>query len=306
MQWRGRRQSSNIEDRRGQGGIGGGDPFGRGGSGFPTGGRIRRVSGGGLSGIIVLVVLFFIFKALGIDPMLLLDDGSGTRAPGYRQEQTAGGLRSPDQSAQFVATVLASTEDTWTKLLAGSGISYPPPKLVLFSGATRSECGAAQSATGPFYCPRDRKIYLDLSFYDELASRLGAAGDFAQAYVLAHEVGHHVQNLIGVLPKYERMRAGLTGAEANAMSVRVELQADCFAGVWGFHTRSEGLLDPGDLDEALNAAEQIGDDRLQKRGQGYVVPDSFTHGTSAQRKTWFMHGFETGRVESCNTFGGSI
>ncbi len=303
MRWRGRRQSSNIEDRRG--GIGGG-PFGGGGMRLPSGGGMRRVSGGGLSGIIVLVVLFFVFKALGIDPMLLLDDGTGTRVPGYEQSQPGGGLRSQDQTGQFVATVLAETEDTWTSLLKKEGISYPPPKLVLFTGVTRSACGTAQSATGPFYCPLDRKVYLDLSFYDELANRLGAAGDFAQAYVLAHEVGHHVQNLIGVLPEFDRLRRQVSGAKANALSVRVELQADCFAGVWGHYTNSQGLLDPGDLEEAFNAARQIGDDRLQKRSQGYVVPDSFTHGTSEQRLAWFKRGFDAGQIKACNTFSGPI
>ena len=177
---------------------------------------------------------------------------------------------------------------------------------MLFSGATRSGCGQAQSAMGPFYCPLDQKVYLDLSFYDELAQRFGASGDFAQAYVLAHEVGHHVQNLIGVLPKFNEMRQSMSEDQANALSVRVELQADCFAGIWGHYTQQKGILDHGDLDEALNAAEQIGDDRLQKRSQGYVVPDSFTHGTSEQRRTWFKRGFDTGRLDSCDTFNNPI
>ncbi|MGN6550707.1 MAG: KPN_02809 family neutral zinc metallopeptidase, partial [Pararhizobium sp.] len=207
---------------------------------------------------------------------------------------------------QFVATVLAETEDTWSGILQSKGVTYDPPKLVLFSGATRSGCGQAQAATGPFYCPVDRKVYLDLSFYDALARRLGAGGDFAQAYVLAHEVGHHVQNITGILPKFDAMRRSASEADANRLSVRIELQADCFAGIWGHYTQQKGLLDAGDLDEALNAAAQIGDDRLQKQGQGYVVPDSFTHGTSAQRQSWFRRGFDSGRLESCNTFNTTI
>jgi len=301
MEWRGRRESSNIEDRRNEGfgdqGLGGG------GMRFPSGGGMRRVSGGGISGIIILIVLFFVLKALGIDPMVLLDDGTGN--PGYQQSQTQSQAGN-DQMKQFIATVLGDTEDTWTQILKTKGIQYPPPTLVLFSGATRSGCGAAQSATGPFYCPIDRKVYLDLSFYSQLATKFGAAGDFAQAYVLAHEVGHHVQNLIGVLPKYDQERRKLSAAQGNALSVRVELQADCFAGVWGYYAKNKGMLDPGDLDEALNAAQQIGDDTLQKETQGYVVPDSFTHGTSEQRKTWFKRGFDSGKMDACDTFNSQI
>jgi hypothetical protein len=311
MRWKGRRQSSNIEDRRGSSaGRRSANPFGRGGKlRLPTGGGARRLSGGSVSMIVILVVGYIILKALGIDPAMLLEQGGGVLP---RTEQTsvpAGDQISPqrqDEMTQFIATVLAETEDTWSGIFKASGVSYRDPTLVLFSGQVKSACGFASAASGPFYCPSDQKIYVDLTFYDELAQRFGAAGDFAQAYVLAHEVGHHVQNLIGVLPEYHKRRRTMSEVEANKMSVRVELQADCFAGIWGYYTAQKGLLEGGDLDEALNAANQIGDDTLQRGAQGYVVPDSFNHGTSKQRKTWFSRGFDTGRLEECDTFNNAV
>ena len=202
----------------------------------------------------------------------------------------------------FVGVVLADTETVWSEIFRSYGKDYPLPRLVLFSGQVKSACGFASAASGPFYCPGDSKVYIDLSFYRELATKFGAAGDFAQAYVLAHEVGHHVQNVIGVLPKFNKMRQSMGKIEANRMSIKVELQADCFAGMWGRYVNENGFLEKGDLEEALNAANQIGDDAIQKRTQGYVVPESFNHGTSKQRRYWFRRGFESGRLEVCNTF----
>jgi len=297
MRWRGRRESSNIEDRRGAGG--GIFP-----GGMRRGGPIRipigtgRAGGGGIGTIIILVILFFGLRALGIDPLQMLEQGTGQMTT----QQQAGN----DESRQFVAVVLADTEDVWSQIFQSQGATYEEPPLVLFSGQVNSTCGFASAASGPFYCPGDRKVYLDTSFFDELARRFDAAGDFAQAYVIAHEVGHHVQNLTGVLPRFNRMRANLSEGEANAMSVRVELQADCYAGVWAYHTNQQGILEQGDLEEALNAAFQIGDDTLQRRTQGYVVPESFNHGTSEQRATWFRRGFESGDPADCDTFSGSI
>ncbi|MEO9340099.1 neutral zinc metallopeptidase [Mesorhizobium sp. SB112] len=314
MRWRGRRQSDNIEDARGQGGgLGGG--LGRGG-GFriPIGSGGR---GGGLSisTIIIMVVIFFALRACGIDPLAILAGGDGASVPGgggqvtQQQQQTAPtgeGAPASDEMKQFVGTVLAETEDVWNGIFKTEGLQYEEPKLTLFSGQIRSACGYASSASGPFYCPGDRKVYLDTSFFDELSQKFGASGDFAQAYVIAHEVGHHVQNLTGILPKFNEMRQQMSAADANQMSMRVELQADCFAGVWGHFTNQKGLLDSGDVDEALNAAQQIGDDTLQRRTQGYVVPESFNHGTSAQRKKWFSAGFESGKLSDCDTFNNPI
>lgn len=297
MEWRGRRQSRNIEDRRG---AGGGNPFGRGGMRLPS--RGIRVGRGGGGGIIFLIIAAVILWMLGINPMQLLE-GTTTSSPGGSGQVTT---QRNDEMKQFVATVLAETEDVWNGIMQSQGRDYPEPTLVLFSGGVRSACGTASSASGPFYCPGDRKVYIDLGFYDELASRFGASGDFAQAYVLAHEVGHHVQNLIGVLPKFNQMRQQMSEVEANRMSVRVELQADCFAGIWGHFTAQKGLLEQGDLQEALNAARQIGDDTLQKRTQGYVVPDAFNHGTSEQRMTWFKRGFDSGKLSSCDTFNNPV
>lgn len=302
MRWKGRRQSRNIEDRRGTGG--GFGRTGRGGIRIPAGGRIGGARGGSLSGIIVLVVLFFALRACGIDPMEMLAGGGGISGSGNTQVERS----SPhdDQMKQFMATVLAETEDVWHGIFKAAGQRYSEPSMVLFSGQVRSACGFASSASGPFYCPGDSKIYLDTTFFSELKNRFGAGGDFAQAYVVAHEVGHHVQNLIGVLPKFNQMRRSMSKAEENAMSVRVELQADCFAGIWAHFTEQKGLLERGDIEEALNAANQIGDDTLQKRAQGYVVPESFNHGTSRQRQTWFARGLETGRLASCDTFNSPV
>ena len=305
MEWRGRRQSDNVEDRRGQGGGGFRMPGG-GGGGFriPIGGR---AGGGGLSGIIVLVILFFALKACGIDPLQILAGGGGSVAPGGQvTQQQQGGAAANDEMKQFVSTVLAETEDVWQGVFKAQGQAYKDPTMVLFSGQVRSACGFASAASGPFYCPPDQKLYLDTSFFQQLDRQFGAGGDFAQAYVIAHEVGHHVQNLIGVLPKFNQMRQSMSEADANQMSIRVELQADCFAGVWAHYTAQKGLLDKGDLQEALNAATKIGDDNIQKRTQGYVVPESFNHGTSQQRYTWLRRGMETGKLESCDTFNNPI
>ncbi|MCA1492255.1 zinc metallopeptidase [Ensifer sp. NBAIM29] len=310
MEWKGRRQSSNVEDRRGAGrGRIGGSPFGRGGGiRIPTGGMRR--AGGGLSigTIIFLVVIYFLFRAMGID-LLQVIEGGPVNMPGFEQSdgsQTPRGSAEEEEMKAFMATVLAETEDTWHGIFQANGEEYQEPRLVLFSGAVQSACGFTSAASGPFYCPGDRKVYLDMSFFDELARKFDAAGDFAQAYVLAHEVGHHVQNLIGVLPKFNQMRQRLSEAEANQMSIRVELQADCFAGIWGKFTEQKGLLESDDLEEALNAATQIGDDTLQKRMQGYVVPESFNHGTSEQRVTWFKRGFDSGRMSACDTFSSPV
>ena len=299
MLWKGRRQSDNVEDMRGSTGGGG---FGGGGPGFqiPIG---RGGAGGGLSGIVILVILFFVLRACGIDPLEMLnqaDQGGG--GPVTQQQSRSGQAPSSDETTQFVRTVLAETEDTWTGIFQSVGKTYEDPKLVLFSGQVRSACGFASAASGPFYCPNDRKVYLDTAFFQELSQRFGASGDFAQAYVIAHEVGHHVQNLLGILPKTMQARQQSSEEEANRISVATELQADCFAGVWGHFTDQKGILEKGDVEEALNAAQQIGDDTLQKRSQGYVVPDSFTHGSSAQRVKWFNVGFQSGKLADCDTF----
>ncbi|MBT1156412.1 zinc metallopeptidase [Aminobacter anthyllidis] len=303
MRWRGRRQSENVQDTRGQGG-GGGIGGGLGGGRLPMGPRMST-GGGGLSGIIILVVLFFALRACGIDPMQILSGGDDGSVPGGGQV-TQGGAPANDEMTQFVSTVLAETEDTWNGIFQAEGLKYTEPKLVLFSGQVRSACGFASSASGPFYCPGDQKVYLDTAFFGQLAKQFGAAGDFAQAYVIAHEVGHHVQNLTGILPKFNQMRQQMSEADANQMSMRVELQADCFAGVWGHYTDQKGLLEQGDIEEALNAAQQIGDDTLQKRMQGYVVPESFNHGTSQQRQRWFAAGFKSGKLSECDTFNNPI
>jgi predicted metalloprotease len=306
MLWKGRRQSDNIEDRREEGG---GLPGGFGG-GLGQGGGFRipigrTAGGGGISGIIILIVLFFVLKAVGIDPMQILGQGGMTDGQGG---STISSSQQPanDEMKQFVATVLAGTEDTWSGIFKSEGMTYQDPTLVLFNGYTQSACGTAQRAMGPFYCPNDRKVYLDTAFFRQLAQQFHASGDFAQAYVIAHEVGHHVQNLLGILPKFNQMRQQMNETQANALSVRVELQADCFAGIWAHFTDQKGILEKGDVDEALNAASQIGDDTLQKETQGYVVPDSFTHGTSAERKHWFQAGYQSGKLQDCNTFKNPI
>lgn len=296
MQWRGRRQSSNVEDRRsGGGGFG----SGMGGGRIP----IRGAGGGlGLGGIILLLIVSYVF---GINPLELLSGGGSLGGGGQTQSQTVD-TKASDEMTQFVSTVLAETEDTWKGIFQAEGQTYKEPRMVLFSRQVQSACGSASSASGPFYCPNDQRVYLDTSFFQQLDQQFGASGDFAQAYVIAHEVGHHVQNLTGILPRFNQMRQGMSPEEANRMSVRVELQADCFAGVWAHFTDQKGLLEAGDVDEALNAATQIGDDTLQKRTQGYVVPDSFNHGTSAQRRTWFQRGVQSGRLSDCDTFNSQI
>jgi predicted metalloprotease len=288
MRWQGMRRSTNIEDRRG-GALGGGGL--RGGLG---GGRGIGI-GGGL-GAIVVVVIALLF---GVDPSALLN-GGGSGVP----SDSPGVSGTPsDEQGQFVSAVLASTEDTWSAIFAADGKTYQDPKLVLFNGSVNSACGSADAAVGPFYCPGDQQLYLDLDFFDQLSSRFGAPGDFAAAYVIAHEVGHHVQTLLGTMAKVDGMRGRLDEAEANALSVRVELQADCYAGVWAKRgAAAQGVLEAGDTDEALGAAAAVGDDTLQSRSQGYVVPDSFTHGTSAQRRSWFGRGFDSGDPDNCDTF----
>lgn len=303
MKWRGRERSSNIEDRRGQaGGLGGIGGLGRGGRiNIPMGGGGSR---GGIGGVIgIIVVLGILWAVTGQNPLDMLTDGSSTTSSASsRQIPTEG----QDELVDFVGVVVKETEDLWTEVFAASGQDYPEPPVVLFSGSTNTGCGMADARTGPFYCPVDSKVYIDLSFYDELHREFGAPGDFAQAYVLAHEVGHHVQNLTGVLPEFNQRRQSMSQEQANAYSVRVELQADCYAGVWANYAGQQNLLDSGDIEEALNAAEQIGDDTLQERMQGYAVPKTFNHGTSAQRKSWFERGYTSGDPNDCDTFSGSI
>ncbi len=300
MRWRGRRQSSNVEDHRGMRPA----PVPRGSIRLPLGRGGRR---GGPS-LIVLLVVGGILWMMGVSPSTILSMlmGGNVNLPQQTSPQSQqaqpGKPSANDEMAGFVKVVLAETEDVWGKIFQQAGQRYAEPKLVLFSNQIRSACGSASSATGPFYCPGDQKVYIDLGFYRELKTRFEAPGDFAQAYVIAHEVGHHIQNLTGVLPKFNEMRRSMSKLEQNQMSIRVELQADCYAGVWAHRTNQKGLLEQGDLDEALNAATQIGDDALQKRTQGYVVPDSFNHGTSAQRKRWFSRGYESGKVSACDTF----
>ena len=321
MRWRGRRESSNIEDVRGKSGRGGGFRFpgGLGRGRAPRGGGVRRAGGGGIGGIILLVVVFFLLSRCGILDLGGLTGGGGSLDGGImpQSEQTTqvnpsptqnrttqsgeGRVSTSDEMKSFVGVVLAETENVWNGIFQQEGRNYPEPRLVMFSDAVRSACGQASSASGPFYCPADSKVYLDTSFFQELERRFNAAGDFAQAYVIAHEVGHHVQNVIGVLPKFNQMRRTLSQADANQMSVRLELQADCFAGIWAHYTERKGLLEDGDIEEALNAATQIGDDAIQKRTQGYVVPESFNHGTSDQRKAWFYEGYRSGKLRSCDT-----
>jgi predicted metalloprotease len=275
MLWQGRRGSSNVEDRRGV-----------------SGGQVAV--GGGILGVIALVINFL----LGGDGSQLPQQLPNQNTPLSAEEQAA-----DDQRAQFVKVVLAETEDVWNTLFQQSGKNYAEPTLVLFSGGTQSACGSASSATGPFYCPGDQKVYIDLSFYQDLQSRFQAPGDFAMAYVVAHEVGHHIQNLLGISDKVHQMRQQVSEGEYNKYSVMLELQADFLAGVWAHHTQKmKNILQEGDIDEALTAANAIGDDRLQKESQGYVVPESFTHGTSQQRMYWFKKGYETGDMNQGDTF----
>lgn len=277
MRWRGERQSSNIEDRRG---------IGRGGIAI----------GGGLGGL-VLLVLALLF---GADPQQLVEQISGEQAPGTQTSRPTNPQE--EEQKQFVAVVLASTEDIWNDIFRQTGRQYREPTLQLFTDQARSACGIAGSAVGPFYCPGDEKVYIDLSFFRELESRFRAPGDFAQAYVIAHEVGHHVQRLLGTMERVDSARGRLSEEQNNQLSVRLELQADFLAGVWAHYAQRRGVVEPGDFEEALGAASAVGDDRLQKQTQGYVVPDSFTHGTSEQRIRWFRRGFETGDIRQGDTF----
>ncbi|MFJ2988583.1 neutral zinc metallopeptidase [Collimonas sp. NPDC087041] len=288
MKWEGNRESDNIEDRRGDGGGGGG--FGGG----------RSI---GLGTIVIALVASYFF---GISPstvLSLLSGGPVSQPQSQSQQAPSRAAPAEDRQTKFVRTVLADTEDVWTQIFRANGQTYAPPKLVLFSGATQTACGTGQTASGPFYCPGDRKVYIDLSFYQLMQQRFHVSGEFAQAYVIAHEVGHHVQNLMGIMDKVDSARSRMSATQANAISVRLELQADCLAGVWAFHAnQARSILEQGDIEGALNAATAIGDDALQKQAQGYVVPDSFTHGTSAQRVRWFKQGISSGEVKSCNTF----
>lgn len=289
MRLGGRRESGNIEDRRG-----------RGGRGVPIG-----VAGGGLGTIVlVLIALFF-----GVDPSILLGGGGGGPSPDRQvtesrsAPETAPGEVQDDGQRRFVAQVLGTTEDAWSDIFRRANQQYRPPNLVLFSGGTQSACGFAQTAVGPFYCPADRKVYLDLAFFRDMERKLGAPGEFARAYVIAHEVGHHVQNELGLLDRVRQEQRRMGEAASNELQVRVELQADCFAGIWAARTEQmKRFLEPGDIESGLGAAAAVGDDRMQRRSQGYVVPESFTHGSSAQRVRWFRTGLESGEVGRCDTF----
>jgi predicted metalloprotease len=280
MRWRGERQSTNVEDRRG---------IGRGG----------LAVGGGLGTIVILLLAAF----CGVDPSRLLEQlpQEGGPAPGGQQQGRAVNPEEEELS-QFVRTVLATTEDAWSGIFRGGQRQYREPTLVLFTGQVQSACGVAGASVGPFYCPGDEKVYIDLSFYRELKQRFRAPGDFAQAYVISHEIGHHVQHLLGTMDRVHSLQGRAGRAESNQMSVRLELQADCYAGVWGNYAARRNLLETGDVEEALGAASAIGDDNIQRQSQGYVVPDSFTHGSSDQRMRWFRRGLDTGDIRQCDTF----
>ena len=284
MKWEGNRQSSNVEDRRSGAG--------------------RPVFGGRNIGIGSIVVALIGGWVLGINPLAILGLMGSSSAP--VQQAPASNQPISDDMGRFVSTVLADTEDVWGDIFRQGQSSYPAPKLVLFRGAIGTACGTGQSAMGPFYCPGDQKVYIDLSFFDQLKNQLGAPGDFAQAYVIAHEVGHHVQNVLGISGKVDQMRGRVSQTEYNRLSVKLELQADCFAGVWAHHAHNQrNILEQGDIEEAMHAAAQIGDDALQRAQTGQVVPDSFTHGTSAQRQRWFKTGLQSGSVAACDTFSAS-
>ncbi len=296
MRWQRGRKSTNVEDRR------------------STRGRVRRptakgAGGLGIGGIIVVVVAAWF---LGIDPSVVLQGVSNQSTTSEQTTTQQSTSPADDELKNFVSTILAYTEDTWTPIFREMDRTYQPPTLVLFTGQVSSACGLGQAAMGPFYCPGDQKVYIDLSFFQEMKSRLGAPGDFAQAYVVAHEVGHHVQTLLGISKQVNEARQQASKSRSNQLSVRMELQADCFSGIWARKANEQNvkktgkaLLETGDLEEGLNAAEAIGDDRLQKQSQGYVVPDSFTHGSSAQRVRWFTRGYETADLRQCDTFGAS-
>jgi len=288
MKWEGNRQSDNVEGRRASGG-----------------GGPRRGMGRGI-GIGTIVIALVGGWVLGINPLTILGVLSGGPEP-VTQQGPAQRPPADDRMAQFVSTVLADTEDVWKVVFAQAGAQYQEPRLVLFRGSTPTACGTGQSAMGPFYCPGDQKVYIDLGFYETLRDRLGAPGDFAQAYVVAHEVGHHVQNLLGITQKLEQARGRVSQAEYNALSVRLELQADCLAGLWAHHAhKARQVLENGDVAEAMNAAARIGDDAMQRSGGGAVVPESFTHGTSEQRQRWFNNGLRGGTVQGCDTFSARV
>jgi len=294
MRWGDMRPSDNVEDRTG---------MGSGGGGSPLGGGIRL--GGGAMILIVIVSLLF-----GVNPLEFLGmmEGAGPVVAPQPQSIPAGPhvpAATPDPQKQFVARIVGDTEDVWTQLFKSMGTRYEPPTLVLFSRSTVSSCGRASAAAGPFYCPVDQKVYLDTAFFRELHGRFGAPGDFAQAYVIAHEIGHHVQNQLGTMQKFEQAAARADLRQRNALSIRLELQADCYAGVWGSYAAKRNLLEPGDVEEGLRAASAVGDDTIQKRTQGHIVPDAFTHGTAEQRVKWFRTGFASGDPRSCNTFAGN-
>ena len=280
MRWSSGRRSQNIEDRRGR--------------------RIGRKTAGGGIGVIVLALIAMYF---GVDPSVFLNQQGSPSIGTSSYSVSTSDTPENRQLVEFVSVVLADTEDTWHALFRQWDRTYTEPTLVLFSGAVESACGYAQAAVGPFYCPGDQKVYIDLSFYNDLKNRFRAPGDFAQAYVIAHEIGHHVQTLLGISKKIHNLRSRVTKVEANRLSVMQELQADCFAGIWAHHAdKTRQILEEGDIEEALNAASSIGDDRLQKQSRGYVTPDSFTHGSSAQRVRWFRQGLQTGNISQCNTF----
>ena len=278
MKWRGRRGSSNVSDRRGRGGVG--------------------IAGGGIGFIVVAVIV----ALLGGDPSYFLSEGISRTVQSSQQFSQNIPQAEQDEMVGFVSVVLAETEDTWHEKFEQAGMTYRAPVLVLYNGVVQSDCGRGQAAMGPFYCPLDETVYLDLNFFYDLKNRHNAPGDFAQAYVIAHEVGHHVQNITGVLERTQRASAQLPEAQANAVSVKTELMADCLAGVWAHSVEQRDLLESGDFDEAINAASQIGDDILQEQARGYSVPDSFTHGSSAERRTWFDKGFQSGNPEACDSF----
>ncbi|MYN10431.1 KPN_02809 family neutral zinc metallopeptidase [Pseudoduganella aquatica] len=289
MKWEGNRESDNVEDRRGDGGGGGG--------GFGLGGRSI-----GIGTVVLALIGSYVF---GVNPLTMLSLLSGGGGGPAQVQQQAPSHTPPasDRQSKFVRVVLADTEDVWTELFRAKGGSYVKPRLILFSGSTDTACGTGQSATGPFYCPGDQQVYIDLSFYRLMQERFHVNGEFAQAYVIAHEVGHHVQHVTGISDKVDQQRRRASERQANALSVRLELQADCFAGVWAFHAnRSRSILEQGDVETALSAATAIGDDALQRQSQGRVVPDSFTHGSSEQRVRWFKRGLESGDTGRCNTF----
>ncbi len=283
MRLENQRQSTNVEDRRGM--------------------RMRGPAGIGGGGIGMLLIILLVSWLTGTNPLSLLQMTGGV--PGGQPEMVEGPPPADDEQSIFIKRVLGDLEDTWGQIFAQAGERYPAPTLVLFNDAVQSACGSASAATGPFYCPADSKVYLDLSFFRELDQRFGAPGDFAQAYVVAHEVGHHIQNVLGVNAQVSRLQQRASQVEANQLSVRLELQADCFAGVWGNHAEQQSLLEPGDVEEGLRAAAAIGDDRIQRQSQGRVVPESFTHGSSEQRAQWLRQGLTSGTIDACDTFASS-